>query len=567
MMNRMKSDKAMWHGPNSGDVLLLETPFMSQTGGDEVRAYVQSKYNLALLALGSYLRAHSDLDVRLINMVKDQLDEDQLIDRLRAAPPTVVGVPLYSYNLHQTCSILASIKREFPQTHVCVGGPHVGMFPAETIRLPYVDSMVLGDGEEPFLQICRQVAAYGCDALDQLEFSQFPPGTVTKRSHAAGIDAKPWSAENLDSLPMPDLSLLGDFRRYRDFLSDRVMAILTTSRGCPYKCHYCSSESSKYRSFSVSRVIEIMRHYVNQGVEYIEFWDETFNPNKRRLEEFADALLASGLQVPWGIRGSVVLHVPEDTLRKLKRTGLRVMQFGVETAQPRLVKYLNKVIDQPTIEQAFASCRRAGVRTVANLMVNIPGSSRAEMDADLAFLNRIQPTYVSISVYNWAPGTSHYRDALRTGLLDRDHWREYAADPRGEEPVLHARTEIPIDDVYRIRDEFVWRYYFNAPKILGYLRTMEPREIIRAVGIASMMIRSRARDAIARGVARLRRGNDGRSNLPRVAGIERQDVSTATNLQSSNLAQESSRRLVEGMPDISLMVLPSKTRVVGGNAT
>ena len=559
-MNRHLADQS-GRIPQTGDVLLLETPFMSQTGGDEVRAYVQSKYNLALLALGSYLRAHSDLRVRLINMVKDRLTGEELIDRLRASPPSVVGVPLYSYNLNESCRILALIKETFPRTHICVGGPHTGMFPAETIRLPYVDSMVLGDGEEPFLQICRHVASDGRDALDRLAFTDLPPGTVTKRSQAAGYQSKPWSAADLDSLPIPDLSLLGDHRRYRDFLSDRVMAILTTSRGCPYKCHYCSSESSSYRSFSIPRVIEIMRHYASQGVEYIEFWDETFNPNKRRLAEFADALLASGLKVPWGIRGSVVLHVPEDIMRKLKATGLRVMQFGVETSQPRLVKYLNKVIDQPTIEQAFASCHRAGVRTVANLMTNIPGSTREEMLADLDFLKRIKPTYVSISVYNWAPGTSHYRDALRAGVLDRDHWREYAADPRGDEPVLHARTEVPIDEVYRIRDDFVWAYYFNAPKILGYLRHMEGREIRRAFGVALMMIRSRTRAAAERLLGRLR----GASKIEhQVAGKHRIEESLDGSRHSPSSETEPARRLVEGMPDVSLMVLPSKARVAGG---
>jgi anaerobic magnesium-protoporphyrin IX monomethyl ester cyclase len=552
-------------GPAAAEILLLETPFVSQTGTDEVRAYVQSKYNLALLALGSYLRAHSDLNVRLINMVKDRLDEAQLIERLQVSPPSVVGVPLYSYNLSESCRIIARIKSEFPRTHVCVGGPHVGMFPAETIQLPYIDSMVLGDGEEPFLQICRRVAeAGGPDALDRLRLADLPPGTVTKTSHAAGFPVKPWAVEDLDVLPTPDLSLLGDHRRYRDFLSDRVMAILTTSRGCPYKCHYCSSESSKYRSFSIGRVIEIMRHYVSQGVEYIEFWDETFNPNKRRLAEFADALLESGLTVPWAIRGSVVLHVPEETIRKLKKTGLRVMQFGVETSQPRLIEYLSKRIDQPTIQQAFESCRRAGVRTVANLMVNIPGSTRVEMAADLEFLKRIRPTYVSISVYNWAPGTTHYREALRTGLLHHDHWRSYAADPSGEEPVLHARTEVPIEEVYRIRDEFVWRYYFNVTNVLNYLRLMEAREIRRAAGIAWMMFRSRARDVAARLVCRLRGRGASSQNVPQVAGSERRDVGRVSSPGLNCELPEPRRRLAEGLPDASRVLLPSSAKVVGG---
>lgn len=538
---------------NVAPILLLETPFMSQTGGDEVRAYVQSKYNLALLALGSYVRAKSEFGVRLINMVKDRIGEEELIDRLRAAPPRVVGVPLYSYNLNESCRVIARIKLEFPDVHVCVGGPHVGMFPNETIRLPYVDSMVQGDGEEPFLQICRHVMTAGrADALDALDLEDLPPGTTTKRSLAAGHVAKPWAAEDLDTLPMPDLSLLGDYRRYRDFLSNRVMAILTTSRGCPYKCHYCSSESSKYRSFSIPRVIEIMKRYVEQGVEYIEFWDETFNPNKRRLEEFADALLASGLRVPWGIRGSVVLHVTEPTLRKLKKTGLRIMQFGVETFQPRLIKYLNKATDPATIEAAFETCRRVGIRSVANLMVNIPSSTRDEMMADLAFLERIKPTYVSISVYNWAPGTSHYRDALRTGLIDHDYWRSYAADPRGVEPVLHARTETPIEDVYRIRDAWVWRYYFNAAKVMEYLRCMELRELVRASGIASLMLRSRIRDFIAQKWRR--RSGAGAEKAPQVIG-------RSTEAESGS---ETRRRLVNGMPDVSLVVLPSQTKAAGG---
>mgnify|MGYP001576067930 CR=1 FL=1 len=481
---------AMVQGFPKGDILLLETPFFSQTGSEEVRAYVQSKYNLALLALGSYLRSHSEMSVFLINMVKDRISEDSLIQRLRVSPPKVVGIPLYSYNLGLSYQIISRLKAEFPSLHVCVGGPHVGMFPDETIQLPHVDSIVLGDGEEPFLQISRQVLKRGC-----IDEENLPPGTTTKASHAAGHKALRWQAPDLDALPMPDLRLLGDHSRYRDFLSNRRMAILTTSRGCPFACHYCSSESSKYRSFSIGRIIDIMKYYQEHGVEYVEFWDETFNPNKRRLEEFADALTASKLRMPWGIRGAVVLHTPVETLRKLHRTGLRIMQFGVETAQPRLADYLNKRIDPQVIRDAFASCRAAGIRTVANLMVNIPGETKHEMLADLQFLEEIKATYVSVSVYNWAPGTTHYTDALKRGMLQRDHWREFATNPVGEEPIVHATTEVPIDEVYSTRDRFICRHYFNPSFVARYLRMVEPREALRAASIGRIMLTGQVREA------------------------------------------------------------------------
>jgi hypothetical protein len=129
------------------DVVLLETPFLSQTGREEVRLYVQSKYNLALVALGSYLRAHSRATVRIVNMVKDRIDLDALVADLRRDPPKVLGVPLYSYNLSYTFRVMTRIKRDVPGVHVCVGGPHPAIFPRETLGLAPVDSMVLGDGE------------------------------------------------------------------------------------------------------------------------------------------------------------------------------------------------------------------------------------------------------------------------------------------------------------------------------------------------------------------------------------------------------------------------------------
>ena len=118
---------------DNGQILLLETPFLSQTGTEEVRAYVQSKYNLALLALGSYVKANSDFKVSLINMVKDRMTEESLVAKLRSSSLAVVGVSLYSYNLAISYGIIRRIKREFPSVHICVGGPHVNIFPRETL--------------------------------------------------------------------------------------------------------------------------------------------------------------------------------------------------------------------------------------------------------------------------------------------------------------------------------------------------------------------------------------------------------------------------------------------------
>ena len=123
-------------------------------------------------------------------------------------------------------------------------------------------------------------------------------------------------------------------------------------------------------------------------------------------------------------------------------------------------------------------------------MINIPGQTREEIINDLEFIRRIDPTYVSISVYNWAPDTALYSEALANGTLTLDYWRQYAQNPIGDEPVHHYVTETTIDEVYALRDLFLRRYYFRPSYILPYLVRMSANEWIRALQIAFMMIRS-----------------------------------------------------------------------------
>ena len=372
---------------NNAQILLLDLPFASETAPEEVKEYLWSKYNMALVALGTYIKEYSDYDVTLVNMIRDARANSELLHRLRHNPPAIVGITLYTYSLFNAYRMITTIKKESPGTHICVGGPHVNMYPLETIELKNIDSIVLGDGEVPFLEICEQVIETG-----RLDDKHLPSGVYTKKSIPSDGVWKPYVFPNLNELPVPDLSLLGDYKGYKDFLLDKTTGLLTSSRGCPNHCHYCWSEKSHYRSLSVDRVVHMMRCYKDLGVGYIEFWDETFNTSHKRLEAFADALEKADLGLTWSIRGAVVNHVPLETLARLKQTGLILMQFGLETASPRLLSFLNKKTSREKIEKAFETCKQVGIRTVANLMLNIPGQTRKEMFDDFSLLKKIRPT-------------------------------------------------------------------------------------------------------------------------------------------------------------------------------
>ncbi len=416
-------------------------------------------------------------------MVRDQLSVEQVIAQLRPEPPAVLGISLYSYNLGASYATIRALKRAFPDLHLCVGGPHVNIFPRETLSLEGIDSIVLGDGEQPFLELCDRVVRDGRLA------GELPPGVYTAEAAAGAAPLLPYELPSLDDLPVPDLTLLDDHTRYRDFLSGRVMGLLASSRGCPFRCFYCRSERSRYRAYSLEYIGRCLRHYQRMGVEYVEFWDETFNSSIARLRAIAELFERERYGLRWAIRGAVVTNAPFEVLARLRATGLGLIQFGVETSVPRLLEALNKRISAASIQAAFAASQRAGLRTVCNLMINVPTQTRREIEHDLALVRALAPTYVSISIYNWAPDTTLYARALETGALREDFWRRYAERPVGAEPVVHAETEVPVAEVYRMRDRFLRRYYFNPGYVARYVRRMEARELWRAASIAALMAR------------------------------------------------------------------------------
>ena len=103
---------------------------------------------------------------------------------------------------------------------------------------------------------------------------------------------------------------------------------------------------------------------------------------------------------------------------------------------------------------------------------------------------KIKPTYVSFNVYNWAPETTLYKNALKNKILANDFWREYAQNPAALEPVTHPVTEVPIEEVFKLRSWFVLRYYFNLQYMFNYIKMIEFSEMRRACRIAFFLLRT-----------------------------------------------------------------------------
>ena len=160
---------------------------------------------------------------------------------------------------------------------------------------------------------------------------------------------------------------------------------IMTSRGCPYRCTFCSQSIMpiKWRSRSPENVLAEWRHLVEElGAEEIGVLDDSANIRVKRLEEIATLLIENKLNhVPWifvnGIRANLA---SKEMLGLLKKAGLKRTAFGVETGNAEMLRSVDKKVDLDTIRQAFKNAKEVNLETIGFFIIGLPGDTAPGYD-------------------------------------------------------------------------------------------------------------------------------------------------------------------------------------------
>jgi radical SAM superfamily enzyme YgiQ (UPF0313 family) len=121
----------------------------------------------------------------------------------------------------------------------------------------------------------------------------------------------------------------------------------------------------------------------------------------------------------WGC-SSKVTTVDFETLRIMRNAGCVQIDFGVERGSNKALVMIKKGITVEIIKKVFADCRKLGIRTFANMLVNLPGETEEDLDDILKLLDEIKATVASLNVFTPYPGTEIF-DTSRRGIGKKDY--------------------------------------------------------------------------------------------------------------------------------------------------
>ncbi len=435
--------------------------------------------SLPLLQLAAYVRSEG-FPVKYIDLhARNQYPQDAA-DEIRDFRPHVVALTSKTLGWPAVIEIAQVVRECAPEALIVVGGPHLTLYARESLTWPCFDIAVVGDGEEPFLEICRKVEA-GVEPDDVA-------GTLIRRADG-GIVENPARAleKSIDKYPMPawDLVTMTD---YHCLTLLKPFASMVTTRGCPWHCGYCSQVySEKLRFRDVSLVVDEMEWLVqNQGVREIVFFDETFTIGKRRMRRFSEEVQRRGLEVKFNIRARVDT-VDREVLTWLKDAGLRSIHMGVEAGTDRVLKIMNKQITRAQTRRAFKTAREVGIETRGYFMIGYYDASPQDVEETINFAADLGLDWASFSVATALPGTDLYRVAKERGYVDGDFWRRYAIDGGGTLPQLETET-FTAEQLRAYRTKAYLKFYLRPELMIRKLSKSEGREeLMEMLGGATVL--------------------------------------------------------------------------------
>lgn len=424
-------------------------------------ALVQPHHNYADLApplclgyLASWVRREiPEVEIKVIDLA---IGVD-LKKTLGIFEPDLIGVTGSTPIAGSQAQLLGSLKKDFPRARVIVGGPH-----ASTVRddlFEYdVDGVVIGEGEETFVEIIRQGGS-----------PEGIPGVLTKQ----GMVSPRERIKDIDTIPFPDRRLF-KLNRYK------INGAMVTSRGCPYDCIFCAQSvcGKSWRGHSPDYVVEEIDYLVkNYGVSVVRWMEDNPVLNKKRILEICEKIhqrsLAKKIRVEnnSGLRADLV---DEEILLALKSVGMDVVWIGLESADEEVLKQVKKRVTLDQIEKAALLAKRLGFVVSLYVTVGMPGDTLEKNRKTLEFVKKVRADNSLLGVATPYPGTELKEWVNRYGRwIERDYKKWYGHIDVAEAPPFDTE-EFPLEE--RLEAIRMWHNFIARQH--GYIALRRPRRAI-----------------------------------------------------------------------------------------
>lgn len=334
-----------------------------------------------------------------------------------------------------------------------LGGPQATLAPECLAEIKGLDAVCVGEGEEPLRELADALAAGQINRHIANLWFKTERGEIIRNATRSFL-------ENLDQLPFVDRELF-DYQKIID--SDFSTALFMFSRGCPYDCTFCSNhalrqkQAGRYVRFrSVASALEEIRQVTRRyRPRALYFNDDCFTAQQAFLAEFCRRYPAE-FSLPFDINARPET-LNDDVCRQLKEAGCRRVSIGIESGSEQFRReVLGRRQSNDQIVEAFAACRRTGLKTKSFNIVGFPRETPDLFRETVKINQAIQPDSVIIGIFEPYPGTKLAEVCRREGFLAPDSSEACFV---GRRDTLLNMPQFPRAEILRCFKNFAFNVY------------------------------------------------------------------------------------------------------------
>jgi anaerobic magnesium-protoporphyrin IX monomethyl ester cyclase len=479
-------------------VLLVFPHFNSSVFYGDFQEVAPSLPPISLMYLAAYLKERK-IEVQILDGQVENMDEKLLIEKIREFDPCFIGVTCKTPMFTASQRVVQTVKAHFPHVRTVVGGVHPTVLPDDTMKDRNIDFLVRGEGEETLYELVQAVTrGQSLGGISGL--------TYREGERVVHNPDRPLPVE-LDELPFPDMDgiPLDRYHQVPDAVFVEPIRVIITSRGCPYKCIFCSARQMsgyRYRARSPKNVVdeweELVRKY---GGRQIIVLDDNFSVNKKRSMEICDLLIERGLhkEAVW-TAACRVDQIDLELCQKMKAAGCALISFGIETGTQRLMDLIQKGTNLNTVRWAVKTAKSAGLKTRGTIILGLPTETVEETKATIQFTKELGLDTCKFSIATPYPGTALYQVAMEEGGFDNRDWSRFSSQAgyTDFDPVYTPKGRTPEDIKYWQR--YATRSFYMRPKqILHLIRNIKNKGDIAMYWQAAktLMLRKRKKEEVA----------------------------------------------------------------------
>ncbi len=324
------------------------------------------------------------------------------------------GITCLTLQVARAKDLCLMIKTVVPDAVVIAGGIHASAMPDELLAAGF-DFVFSGEADLVIAELCRGLA--GGKDVSHL------PG-LTWQDAAGTVYANPQPAlMQLEELPpFP-------YHRFDSLSAHYDLGAVMSSRGCPYKCIFCSQRAitgATYRTRPVADVLnEIVLLIEKYGIDHITFFDDNFVVNKKWTMELCSGIIERNLQKKahfmCQLRGDAVT---KEMLEILKAAGFNALSFGIETGSERMTGIIQKGESVESNVRAVRLAKEHGFAALGTFILGFPSETAQDRQKTVALALSLPLDVMRVNIAIPYPGTALY-NMVKDKITVSGGWKNF----------------------------------------------------------------------------------------------------------------------------------------------